>query len=52
MKKWILMLLIVLIILGAFALFALSSQQGSEVARNIIDVLTPSSSTSPPPLPD
>jgi len=52
MKKWLLILIIILIVICAFTLFALTSDFGSEIAKKAIGVFSGNSIPSPPALPD
>jgi len=52
MKKWLLILIIVLIVVGAFVLFALSSDFGSEITKKVASVFPGDSIPQPPALPE
>ncbi len=52
MKKWLLILIIVLIIVATFIIFALQYDFGNEVYQGVKDFAIPKSIPTPPPLPE
>lgn len=52
MKKWLLILIIVLIIAATFIIFALQYDFGHNVYQEVKDFAIPNSIPTPPPLPE